>query len=118
MSATPARKLIALDSSVPREKALAAGSEKAALLVDYAKATAERYESHVGRGCRRPAPDPSRRWRGRFPYAEVCDAYQGSVILGGDSAIKREVGRSVHSAAWTSIPVPAPLDRTLRWHRR
>ena len=41
MSTTQARKLIALVSSVPREKALAAGSEKAALLVDYAKATAE-----------------------------------------------------------------------------
>lgn len=41
MGATQAYKLIQLVSSVPREKALAVGSEKAFLLVDYAKATPE-----------------------------------------------------------------------------
>jgi len=41
MGVTQAGKLIQLVSSVPREKALAIGSEKAFLLVDYAKATPE-----------------------------------------------------------------------------
>jgi hypothetical protein len=41
MGTTQAYKLIQLVTSVPREKALAVGSEKAFLLVDYAKATPE-----------------------------------------------------------------------------
>ena len=41
MSISQANRLITLVSSMPREKALAVGSEKAFLLVDYAKATPE-----------------------------------------------------------------------------